>query len=314
MQIISLNNHIVRKALCLSLNEMAVLCDIKQMSQNPEYGYTCIKSKEKIADWLDLSRTTVFTIIDTLIKKGLIEKNEIGLKPSELVYKLDMCQEDIGLWLKNGTIELVTKKIQDILNPCTDSTDSVLPQYSFCTQVYNIDNKEKLNKKKDDNVHIKHEKSYLGKSNEGIDFMGLREAVELWLKYKAEKKQNYKSSSSVEIMIKKLHKFSGGDSEIAMQIIEESIANNYQGFFELKNVKPKPVSATPEEAGDAKMWDLINKGFKNLSPEQLRWVFEWQHRTSYSYNKYPDNIRLVKPTSTATKQDCIDADRAAGFN
>jgi len=182
-------------------------------------------------------------------------------------------------------------------------------------------------------------KSYLGKSNEGkhpkqynkeyinkynpplsplgkneeVDFMGLREAVELWLKYKAEKKQNYKSSSSVMIMIKKLHKFSGGDPEIAMQIIEESIANNYQGFFELKNVKPKPVSATPEEAGDAKMWDLINKGFKNLSPEELRWVFEWQHRTSYSFNKYANNIRLVKPTSTATKQDCIDADRAAGF-
>ena len=150
MQIISLNNHIVRKALCLSLNEMAVLCDIKQMSQDQKYGYTCIKSKDKIAEWLDLSRTTVFTIIDTLIKKGLIEKNEIGLKPTSFVYQLDMCQEEIGLWLKNGGVELVTKKIQDLLTPCTDSTDSVLPQYSFCTQVYNIDNKkEKINKKKE---------------------------------------------------------------------------------------------------------------------------------------------------------------------
>jgi predicted transcriptional regulator len=150
MQIISLNNHIVRKALCLSLNEMAVLCDIKQMSQDQKFGYTCIKSKDKIAEWLDLSRTTVFTIIDTLIKKGLIEKNEIGLKPTSFVYQLDMCQEEIGLWLKNGGIELVTKKIQDLLTPCTDSTDSVLPQSSFCTQVYNIDNKkEKSNKKKE---------------------------------------------------------------------------------------------------------------------------------------------------------------------
>ena len=61
-----------------------------------------------------------------------------------------MCQEEIGLWLKNGGIELVTKKIQDLLTPCTDSTDSVLPQSSFCTQVYNIDNKkEKSNKKKE---------------------------------------------------------------------------------------------------------------------------------------------------------------------
>ena len=139
MQIISLNNHIVRKALCLSLNEMAVLCDIKQMSQEQKFGYTCIKSKDKIAEWLDLSRSTVFTIIDALIKKGYIEKNEIGLKPTSFIYQLDMCQEDIGLWLKNGGVELVTKKIQDILTPCTDSPETGLPPSRNWTQVYNID-------------------------------------------------------------------------------------------------------------------------------------------------------------------------------
>lgn len=150
MQIISLNNHIVRKALCLSLNEMAVLCDIKQMSQEQKYGYTCIKPKEKIAEWLDLSRSTVFSIIDTLIKKGYIERNEIGLKPTSFIYQLDMCQEDIGLWLKSGGVELVTKKIQDILTPCTDRPESGLPPSRICTQVYNIDSnniKEKNSKK-----------------------------------------------------------------------------------------------------------------------------------------------------------------------
>lgn len=150
MQIISLNNHIVRKALCLSLNEMAVLCDIKQMSQEQKYGYTCIKSKEKIAEWLDLSRSTVFSIIDTLIKKGYIERNEIGLKPTSFIYQLDMCQDDIGLWLKSGGVELVTKKIQDILTPCTDRPESGLPPSRICTQVYNRDSnniKEKNSKK-----------------------------------------------------------------------------------------------------------------------------------------------------------------------
>jgi len=166
MQIISLNNHIVRKALCLSLNEMAVLCDIKQMSQDQKYGYTCIKSKDKIAEWLDLSRTTVFTIIDTLIAKGLIEKNEIGLKPTTLVYQLDMCQEEIGIWLKSGGVELVTKKIQDLLNPCTDSTDSVLQQSSFCTQVYNIDNKKEKSIKKEKKATIEERKEWLKKQLE----------------------------------------------------------------------------------------------------------------------------------------------------
>jgi hypothetical protein len=119
---------------------MAVLCDIKQMSQEQKYGYTCIKSKDKIAEWLDLSRSTVFTILETLIKKGYIEKNEIGLKPTSFIYQLDMCQEDIGLWLKNGGVELVTKKIQDILTPCTDRPESGLSPSRNWTQVYNIDN------------------------------------------------------------------------------------------------------------------------------------------------------------------------------
>ena len=243
MQIISLNNHIVRKALCLSLNEMAVLCDIKQMSQEQKFGYTCIKSKDKIADWLDLSRTTVFTIIDTLLKKGLIEKNEIGLKPTSFVYQLDMCQEDIGLWLKNGGVELVTKKIQDILNPCTDSTDSVLPQSSFCTQVYNIDNSNNntapspstfpINPINDNHEH-RLEGGRAAAAPAEIDYRGLDESAKLWLQYKKEKKQTYKGVNSINAMVNKLWKFSKGSPEKAMEIVENSIAMNYQGFFEPK--------------------------------------------------------------------------------
>ena len=166
MQIISLNNHIVRKALCLSLNEMAVLCDIKQMSQEQKFGYTCIKSKDKIAEWLDLGRSTVFTIIDTLITKGLIEKNEIGLKPTSFVYQLDMCQEDIGLWLKNGGVELVTKKIQDLLTPCTDSPENGLQQSGNWTQVYNIDSKKEKSNKKEKKQTIEERKEWLKKGLE----------------------------------------------------------------------------------------------------------------------------------------------------
>jgi hypothetical protein len=259
MQIISLNNHIVRKALCLSLNEMAVLCDIKQMSQEQKFGYTCIKSKDKIADWLDLSRTTVFTIIDTLIKKGLIEKNEIGLKPTSFVYQLDMCQEDIGLWLKNGGVELVTKKIQDILSPCTDSTDSglnsktdstvsVLGQYSFCTQVYNIDTQ--------DNRDINNPPLSPNGENVGIDFKGLDKAVEAWLKYKAEKNQKYKSSSSIQTMVNKLWRFSKGNPEKAIEIVESSMAMNYTGFFEPKENGSAPAAKpSPPRKSKVKYYD-----------------------------------------------------------
>jgi len=72
---------------------------------------------------------------------------------------------------------------------------------------------------------------------QGLDYKGLKEAVDMWLKYKKEKGQKYKSDSSIQTMINKLHRFSNGSAEIAIQIIEESISNNYQGFFALKNKK-----------------------------------------------------------------------------
>jgi uncharacterized phage protein (TIGR02220 family) len=151
MHIISLNNHIVRKALCLSLNEMAVLCDIKQMSQNPEYGYTCIKSKDKIAEWLDLSRATVFNAIKTLETRGYIERTNIGIRPTQFIYNLDMCQEEIGLYIQKGDLKFITKKVEQLLdgqsknytptvqNLDSDSLKFRLPPSKIYTQDIHID-------------------------------------------------------------------------------------------------------------------------------------------------------------------------------
>jgi DNA-binding Lrp family transcriptional regulator len=116
MEVITLGNHVVRKALILSLNEMAVLCDIVKMSNSPKYNFTCRKSKEKIADWLDLSRQTVHTIINTLKIKGYIISFDEGLRPSGLIYELNTASEEIGIYIKNGDIEMISKKISEIID------------------------------------------------------------------------------------------------------------------------------------------------------------------------------------------------------
>lgn len=95
---------------------MAVLCDIKHMSQNPKYGYQCVKTKDKIAEWLDLSRATVFNAISALETRGFIERTAIGIKPSQFIYDLDSCQEEIGLYVKNGDVEMITKKVVQLLD------------------------------------------------------------------------------------------------------------------------------------------------------------------------------------------------------
>jgi predicted transcriptional regulator len=197
MEIISLTNHIVRKALLLSLNEMAVLCDIKNMSKNPKFGYQCIKSKEKIADWLDLSRGTVFNALSTLESKGYIERTEIGLKLTQFIHDLDSCQEEIGIYIETNDVSMISKKVDQLLDPqyknCTtvvqkldgDSTKIVLEQSKNCTQDSNIDNKIKVIKNNIQTIPTEEEfisyyKSELSKEFPGREF-SIKTKYETWV-------------------------------------------------------------------------------------------------------------------------------------
>ena len=58
-----------------------------------------------------------------------------------------------------------------------------------------------------------------------------------WLEYKKDRRENYKPEKSLKACYSKLVKLSKDNPAIASQIINEAIANNWAGFFELKNNK-----------------------------------------------------------------------------
>ena len=62
-----------------------------------------------------------------------------------------------------------------------------------------------------------------------------KEIVFVWLKYKSDRKEKYKSEESIKLFYKKLLKLSNNDSKLALRIIEQSMANNWAGIFELKD-------------------------------------------------------------------------------
>ena len=70
----------------------------------------------------------------------------------------------------------------------------------------------------------------------------MRIIAEEWLKYKREKKQTYKPSG-FKTFCKRLIQLSGNDPSKARLIIEQSMANNYSGIFELKNRINEATSA-----------------------------------------------------------------------
>lgn len=59
--------------------------------------------------------------------------------------------------------------------------------------------------------------------------------VQDWLEYKKSRKESYKSQQSIRAFTNKLLKLSLGDPQTAKNIIEQSMANNWAGIFELKN-------------------------------------------------------------------------------
>ena len=92
--------------------------------------------------------------------------------------------------------------------------------------------------KKADTVNVNDNDTVLSKDNNISDF---DKVVLDWFDYKKERRESYKSEKSKTTFINKLKKLSGDNAETARLIVDESIANNWAGIFELKN---KPISAT----------------------------------------------------------------------
>jgi len=62
----------------------------------------------------------------------------------------------------------------------------------------------------------------------------LRPAVDRWLQYKRERREGYRSTSSVKAFVTTLRNLSGDDPAMAMRIVEQSIGNNYKGIFAIR--------------------------------------------------------------------------------
>lgn len=69
-------------------------------------------------------------------------------------------------------------------------------------------------------------------------YESLRPQITKWLNYKKSRGESYKTEQSIMIFAKKLFTMSNGKPDAATQIIEQSMANNWAGIFELKT-QPK---------------------------------------------------------------------------
>lgn len=92
-----------------------------------------------------------------------------------------------------------------------------------------------------------------------------------WLDYKRRVKQSsYKDQKQIELAFRKLMELCGGDLERCRAIIEQSIANNWQGLFPLKN----------EQSINSKKFNAKNEQKKQNSTTLGRVASSEQHRNA----------------------------------
>ena len=103
-----------------------------------------------------------------------------------------------------------------------------------------------------------------------------------WLEYKKERKQTYKSQRALKALKTKLINLSGDNLEVARLIIEQSMANNYAGLFELKETNNPVRSNHPHNAND--------NAFNDFYFAKYGTNFVWQSDTSSEIQRLADAI------------------------
>lgn len=94
------------------------------------------------------------------------------------------------------------------------------------------ENREDNNNKLKGTINLKNKKDFNNYKFVSPEF---KETFAEWLEYKKERKESYKTEKSVKLCYNKLVKLSGNNPDIAKQIVEQSMANNWAGLFKLKN-------------------------------------------------------------------------------
>ncbi len=171
------------------------------------------------------SKDQLIKRINVLVEKGVLIKGHYNDNPTDRTTWFAFADE--GKWImQNGKMDFAESQ---------NGFGEMAKSYSNAIETDNkhTDNKHTPPLTPPQGEPIQKSKFDFEKIFESYD----SEWVELfkqWLEYKREKKNMYKGEKSMRAMAKKLFEMAGGDIKTARLIVEQSIANNWQGLFDLK--------------------------------------------------------------------------------
>ena len=177
------------------------------------YGeITCLCNKEGYCYATNDYFSKLYNVSKISISKWIKELKDNNFIETEIIYK-------------EGSKEILNRYIRILKDPIKEKFNTPIKEKfkdnntSINNTRYNI----KENIKEKTNIDL----SFI----ENKDFLDL---VNKWLLYRKNIKKPYKSNESIKQFYYKLIKLSNNDIDIATEIINNSIANEYQGIFALK--------------------------------------------------------------------------------
>lgn len=188
----------------------------------------CIVGREELSRQTGISEQTIRTCL-----KRLKSTSEITIKSTNRFSIVTICNYDDYQDKDNDTNQQINQQSNQQLTNNQPATNQQLTT-----------NKNEKNEKNKRNNKGGIDISFCSKEFKPI--------IKEWLEYKKDKGKSYKNRKSAELMYKKLHEISGGDSEVAKSIIERSMSNNWDGLFplpkEYETNDRGAVAATPGAA------------------------------------------------------------------
>lgn len=195
--------------------------------------------------WIDLLQSARFENTKQLIKGRLIivKRGQLPISLRFLASRWGWSKDKVSRFLDLLISESMIKKTanetgQVIVTVCKyDNYNSNSKRMR-----HQRDSNETVTRRQRDSNETKENKGNKGKKGNNnplsleLDFVSeeFREAFSLWLDYKKERKEKYKSPRSLKICYNNLVKLSGNNPAVAIEIVNQSIANNWAGLFALK--------------------------------------------------------------------------------
>ena len=209
-------------------------------------------------DFIDLAIydfITEFMLCDDCQKMIIGNEQYFWIKADLIIENMPL----LGITTTRGINKRIERLIEyDLLERCPDNKNlrqsffkvgKLYKEYKFFT--WNKSSKTSWNENSKPNINNTHIDSNIENDYENnIDYNKEKEKkysldmsivapqmikpVETWIAYKKEKGKMYKPIG-FKNFYKKLCELSGSNPQIAMAIIEESMANNYDGIFPLRN-------------------------------------------------------------------------------